>query len=70
MIRNVGEMDRVVRVLAGIALLVLLFTVDSGWRWLGLTGIVLLATGLLRVCPAYALLGLSTGRASSPERAR
>ena len=62
MIRNVGGMDRVVRVLGGVALVVLMFTVDSPWRWLGLAGIVLLATGLVRVCPAYALLGLSTDR--------
>jgi len=57
---NIGSMDRTVRILAGIALLALVFVLEGNARWLGLIGLVPLATGLFRFCPAYALFGLST----------
>jgi hypothetical protein len=57
---NVGGIDRVLRIAAGVALLALVFVLDGGARWLGLVGLVPLATGLAGYCPAYALFGLST----------
>ncbi|MEW6313033.1 MAG: DUF2892 domain-containing protein [Pseudomonadota bacterium] len=55
---NVGGVDRIVRITAGIVLLAL-FALDTT-RWWGLIGIVLLATGLLSWCPLYLPLGMST----------
>ncbi len=50
--------ERVVRVLAGIVLLALVFVgPKTPWGWLGL---ILLATGLTGLCPLYTLLGIST----------
>lgn len=57
---NVGGIDRVLRILIGIALLSLVFVLEGNARWLGLVGILPLATGLFRFCPAYALFGLNT----------
>lgn len=57
---NVGSIDRTLRILAGIALLALVMVLEGNARWLGLIGIVPLATGLFGYCPAYALFGLST----------
>ena len=57
---NVGNTDRIVRIVAGLALLSLVFLLDGGARWLGLIGIVPLATGLMRWCPAYTLFGMDT----------
>lgn len=57
---NVGGIDRTLRILAGIALLALVFVLEGDARWLGLIGLVPLATGLTGYCPAYALFGLST----------
>jgi len=57
---NVGGIDRALRILAGIALLALVFVLESDARWLGLIGLVPLATGLIGYCPAYALFGLNT----------
>lgn len=57
---NVGGVDRVLRILAGVGLLATVFVLDSDARWLGLVGLLPLATGLFRFCPAYALFGLST----------
>jgi hypothetical protein len=57
---NVGSADRVVRVVVGLALLGLLFVLTGNARWLGLIGVVPLATAAFRVCPLYRLVGLST----------
>ena len=57
---NVGGIDRVLRILAGLGLLALVFLLEGGERWFGLIGIVPLATGLFRFCPAYLLFGLNT----------
>jgi hypothetical protein len=57
---NIGGIDKTLRILAGIVLLALVFVLEGNARWLGLIGIVPLATGLVGFCPAYALFGLST----------
>ena len=59
---NVGGADRVVRIVVGIALLSLFFVLEGNARWWGLVGVVLLATGLLRWCPAYLPFGIKTCR--------
>ena len=55
---NVGTMDRTLRVIAGAALIALAASGTIG-AW-GDIGVVALATGLLRTCPAYSLLGVNT----------
>jgi len=55
---NVGTLDRSLRIAAGLILLGLSLSGVIG-LW-GLIGIVPLATGLFRFCPAYPLLGIST----------
>lgn len=59
---NVGQADRMLRVVAGLALIVAWFLLPGhGWRIvLLLLGVVALATGLLRTCPLYSLLGINT----------
>lgn len=60
MSRNVGGIDRILRIVAGLALLAFAAGYDGDARWIGLIGVVPLATGLFRFCPAYRLLGLNT----------
>ena len=55
---NVGSVDRVLRIVAGLAILAAGVFGPLGW-W-GLVGLVPLATGVTRFCPAYTLLGIST----------
>jgi hypothetical protein len=56
--KNVGSVERVIRIIAGIVILSLAFVgPKSPWAYLG---IIPLATGLIGWCPPYALLGLST----------
>ncbi len=56
--RNEHKVERLVRVVLGVALLSLVF-VGPQTYW-GLLGVVPLATGLLGTCPLYSVLGLST----------
>ena len=61
---NVGMVDRVIRVVVGIALLAAFFLVpDSAWRYALLIGIVPLVTGLFGTCLIYSILGISTNSA-------
>ena len=63
---NVGTVDRLVRIIAGLVLITLAALGKvGGW---GYIGIVPLATGLFRFCPAYRLLGLRTCRLESETR--
>lgn len=56
--KNVGGIDRVLRVVVGLALVVAAASGMIGvWGWIG---IVPLATGTLGFCPAYKLIGLNT----------
>jgi hypothetical protein len=57
---NVGTTDRALRILAGAALLSLLYFGEGNLKWLGLIGIVPIATGLMRFCPLYPLCGINT----------
>jgi hypothetical protein len=58
--RNVGNVDRTARIVLGLVLLGAVAALDSQYRWLGLIGLVPLATGLMRWCPAYTLFGIDT----------
>lgn len=55
---NVGGIDRILRIVAGLVLLGLAATGTVGW-W-GWLGIVPLATGALGWCPPYAMFGFNT----------
>lgn len=57
MIANVGGVDRVVRAVAGIAILGAGLYFKSWW---GLVGLVPLGTAVFRFCPAYLPFALST----------
>jgi len=57
---NIGNVERIVRVVAGIGILALAFVGPrSPWAYFG---ILPLLSGLVGWCPPYALLGISTVR--------
>lgn len=56
--RNVGTVDRVIRIVVGLLLISQVFWgLETNWGWIG---VIPLVTGILGTCPAYRLLGLST----------
>lgn len=56
--KNVHQIERVVRVVVGVALISMAFVGPTN-LWF-LLGAIPLATGLLGWCPPYALLGINT----------
>ncbi len=60
MTANIGTIDRILRIAIGLILIALVFVGPrTAWGWIG---IVPLATGLIRFCPLYRLIGLDTRR--------
>jgi O-antigen ligase len=58
MTKNIGNIERIIRIVSGLVLIALAATGTVGvWGWLGL---VPLATGLVGWCPPYSLLGINT----------
>ncbi len=58
MTQNIGNIERIIRILGGLVLIALAATSSVGvWGWVGL---VPLATGLMGWCPPYSLLGINT----------
>jgi hypothetical protein len=55
---NVGSVDRILRIVVGLALVALAATGQIG-LW-GYIGIVPILTGTFRVCPAYSIFGINT----------
>ncbi|MGP3697091.1 YgaP family membrane protein [Rhodobacter sp. NSM] len=58
---NVGGIDRILRIVVGLALLSAFFLLpDAGYRYVLLIGVVPLLTGIFSTCPLYSLLGINT----------
>ena len=66
--QNIGKTDKIVRVIAGLALLSLIFLLEGSARWIGLIGIVPLATAAMGFCPLYPIVGMNTCCASEDEK--
>ncbi len=58
--QNIGTVDKVIRVLAGLALIALVFVgPQTPWGWLGAA---VIAIALVGFCPLYKVLGISSCR--------
>jgi len=57
---NVGGIDRLLRIVAGLALLAAVALLEGHARWLGLIGLVPLLTGVFGYCPLYVPFGFRT----------
>jgi hypothetical protein len=61
--KNVGMVDRVIRIILGIILLYIFLVnmVVAPWSYLvALIGLILLGTGIVGSCPLYSMLGMNT----------
>lgn len=58
--KNVGNLDRWIRIVLGIVVLGLFFVLDGGLKWISLLGIVFIATGVINFCPLYLPFKIST----------
>jgi len=57
MTRNIGSTDRIIRIVAGLAIIAAGVYFGSWW---GAIGLIPLATAAVGWCPAYAPFGIST----------
>lgn len=65
MTKNVGGIDRILRIVVGIVLIALVFVgPQSPWGWIG---VIPLATALIGWCPAYTIFGIRTCPAPKAE---
>ena len=63
MTRNVGNLDRALRVILGLALIAYAIPIGfsaTGWNWVGWIGVIPLLTAAMGSCPVYSLFGLSS----------
>jgi len=60
MTTNVGGIDRILRIVVGIAVLALFFVLEGNARYWALLGLVPLFTGLFSTCPLYSVIGVNT----------
>jgi len=59
MVKNMGSVDRLIRLVLGLVILLISIGAKSWW---GLIGIVLIATALLKSCPLYIPFRISTDK--------
>lgn len=63
MTTNVGAIDRVARIVIGIALIAFALgyiAPGTSWAWVGWIGVVPLLTAVFGTCPLYSMVGCST----------
>jgi len=63
--KNVGNVDKIVRYIIGIALLSIYFILQGNLKYLGLIGLVPILTAIFGFCPLYALFGIKTCKANN-----
>ena len=62
MTKNIGTLDRAVRIVLGLVLIALVFVgPETPWGWIG---VVPLVTALFGWCPAYTIFGINSGAKS------
>lgn len=69
MTKNMGQLDRMVRIIVAIAIVAVLYGTDMVtsdlWTWvLRIVALVLIVTSALGSCPPYAILGINTCKRS------
>jgi sulfite exporter TauE/SafE len=60
---NVGPIDRILRIVVGIALIAFalgFIAPGASYAWIGWIGVIPVLTGFVGSCPLYSLVGLST----------
>lgn len=59
---NVGGIDKILRIVLGLALIAWALTGGPVWAWIG---VIPLATALISFCPLYAIIGMNTCKAKT-----
>lgn len=63
MTKNIGMIDRVLRIVIGIILIAFALKIgfgNTGWNCIGWIGVIPIVTALVGSCPLYSLIGVNT----------
>jgi len=60
MIKNMGTIDKTIRIILGIALVAWAVIGNNQYSWIGWLGVIPLATVMLGTCPLYTVFGIKT----------
>lgn len=63
MTTNVGNVDKILRIIVGLVLIAYAIPLGfpkTNWNWVGWIGVVPIITALIGNCPLYSILGIST----------
>jgi ABC-type uncharacterized transport system permease subunit len=63
MTKNMGTVDRVLRLIIGVVLIAYALKIGfsaTGWNWVGWIGVIPILTALVGNCPLYSIVGMST----------
>lgn len=58
--KNVGKIDRVVRIVLAVGLFSLFILLPGNLKWFGLVGLIPLVTAMIGICPLYSVFHIST----------
>lgn len=58
--KNVGRIDKVIRLIVDLSLLSLLYFMNGNLKYLGLIGLVPILTATVSYCPLYSIFGIKT----------
>jgi hypothetical protein len=68
MTRNIGTLERILRLMVGVMILGLYGALDPPWKYVTLIGLVPLGSALTGFCPIYARLGWNRCRPPAHRR--
>lgn len=60
--KNIGKIDRIIRIILGLVLLSLLFILEGNLKYIGLVGIIPILTASIGFCPLYKIFGINTNK--------
>ena len=60
--KNIGKIDKIIRIALGVILLSLIFLLEGNLRFLGLLGFIPIITALINFCPLYKIFGIRTNK--------
>lgn len=58
--KNVGNIDKIIRLVLSLVLFSTFFFLEGNLRFVALVGLIPLLTGLISFCPLYGIFGMST----------
>lgn len=60
--KNIGSVDKIIRLVAAVVIFVLYFVLPEGLQWLSLLGVIPMVTAFIGFCPLYPILKINTDK--------